>query len=254
MRTIVTADREAMGRFVGDAAANDLRDAISSHGGAGLIVATGASQFEVLSRLVAATDLDWSRVDCFHLDEYVGISPNHPASFCRYLKERFADLVPLRSFHYLTGDDEPAVTAKRVGELLASTRIDVALVGIGENGHLAFNDPPADFQTTSPYLIVELDQACRQQQVGEGWFERLEAVPTKAISMSVHQILQARKIYCSVPDRRKAAAVAATIQGNVTPDVPASILRRHRDTTLVIDQAAASELSPSATASLEPLT
>lgn len=242
-----------MGQFVGDAAANDLRDAISSDGGAGLIVATGASQFEVLSRLVAAPGVDWSRVDCFHLDEYVGLSPSHPASFCRYLKERFADLVPLRSFHYLTGDADPAATAKRVGELLVSTRIDVALVGIGENGHLAFNDPPADFETTTPYLIVELDELCRQQQVGEGWFDSLDAVPTQAISMSVHRILQSRRIYCSVPDRRKATAVAATIQGDVTPETPASVLQTHGDTILVIDEAASSDLNSDMKSSLERL-
>jgi glucosamine-6-phosphate deaminase len=251
MRTILTANRDAMGRFVGDAAAKDLRAAIQTHGSAGLIVATGASQFEVLSRLVAASDVDWSRVDCFHLDEYVGLSEDHPASFCRYLRERFAELVPLRSFHYLTGDADPLVTANRVGELLVDTRIDVALVGIGENGHLAFNDPPADFETTMPYLIVELDEACRQQQVGEGWFATMDDVPTQAISMSVHRILQSRRIYCSVPDERKAAAVAATILGDVTPGVPASILKTHADTILIIDSAAAKDLTPQVQASFE---
>ncbi len=232
-----------MGRYVGDAAAADLRAAIQTHGSAGLIVATGASQFEVLSRLAAAPDVDWSRVDGFHLDEYVGLSPDHPASFCRYLKERFVDLVPIRSFQYMTGDADPMATAKRVGDLLLETRIDVALVGIGENGHLAFNDPPADFQTTSPYLIVNLDQPCRQQQVGEGWFATIDDVPTRAISMSVRRILQSKRIYCSVPDARKAVAVAATIQGDVTPDVPASILKTHADTILVIDEAAAGKLN-----------
>jgi glucosamine-6-phosphate deaminase len=185
------------------------------------------------------------------LDEYVGLSAQHGASFCRYLKERFVDLVPLAAFHYLHGDVDPAETMVRVGDLVSRSRIDLALVGIGENGHLAFNDPPADFQTEKPYLLVELDKPCRQQQVGEGWFETLEQVPTHAISMSVRQILKAAKIYCSVPDQRKALAVKKTLEGPITPAVPASILQTHSATTLVIDQAAASELSSDVLQSLE---
>ncbi len=251
MRTIVTADRAAMGRWVAAAAAADLRETIASAGKANLVIATGSSQFEVLGELVKQSDVDWSRVHGFHLDEYVGISGDHPASFCKYLRERFVDQVPLAGFEYLSGDQDPAVTIDRVGSLLSDSPTDVALVGIGENGHLAFNDPPADFENDSPYLVVELDEPCRLQQVGEGWFASLEEVPTHAISMSVRQIMKSAKIYCSVPDERKAAAVRATLEDDISPQIPASILRRHDATTLIIDVAAASELSESMRSNLE---
>ncbi|TWU57066.1 Glucosamine-6-phosphate deaminase [Rubripirellula tenax] len=251
MQTILTSNRDTMGRIVASRAAEDLRSAIQRYGSANLIVATGASQFEVLSNLVQATDIDWTRVYGFHLDEYAGLSPDHPASFCRYLKERFVDLVKLADFQFLYGDQDPAATIARVSPLIAKTRIDVALVGIGENGHLAFNDPPADFETTEPYLCVELDQPCRMQQVGEGWFASLEDVPTHAISMSVSQILKSAKIYCSVPDSQKAVAVAATIEGPITPDVPASVLKRHANTILVIDEASSASLRSDTRSELE---
>ena len=251
MRTILTSDRESMGRFVAQHAAADLRTAIDQHGTANLVVATGASQFEVLKELVRQPGIDWPSVQGFHLDEYVGLSSDHGASFCRYLKERFVDHVPLGAFHYLPGDQDPAETIARVGDLIREARIDLALVGIGENGHLAFNDPPADFETEDPYLIVELDEPCRMQQVGEGWFETLDDVPTHAMSMSVRQILKAATIYCSVPDQRKAEAVRNTVEGPITPEVPASILRTHGATTLVIDEAAASELSAEVRDALE---
>jgi glucosamine-6-phosphate deaminase len=251
MRVILLRDREAMGHWVARHAAADLGNAIQRYGTANLVVATGSSQFEVLRELVRQPDVDWSRVQGFHLDEYVGLSVTHGASFCRYLKERFVDLVPLADFHYLHGDMNPAETIARVGDLVRQSRIDLALVGIGENGHLAFNDPPADFETEQPYLLVKLDEPCRQQQVGEGWFASLDQVPTHAISMSVRQILKAAKIYCSVPDQRKAEAVKNTLEGPITPVVPASILRTHPATTLVIDQEAASELSSDVRESLE---
>ncbi len=251
MRTILTSDRESMGRYVAQHAAADLRTAIDQHGTANLVVATGASQFEVLKELVHQPGIDWPSVQGFHLDEYVGLSGDHGASFCRYLKERFVDHVPLGAFHYLPGDQDPAETIARVGDLIRETRIDLALVGIGENGHLAFNDPPADFETEDPYLVVELDEPCRMQQVGEGWFETLDDVPTHAMSMSVRQILKAAKIYCSVPDQRKAEAVRNTVEGPITPEVPASILKTHGATTLVIDEAAASELSAEVRDALE---
>ena len=251
MRTILTSNREVMGRWVGEHAAEDLRNAISEHGSANLVVATGASQFEVLDALVGQSGIDWTKVHGFHLDEYVGLSDEHPASFCRYLRERFVDRVPLAEFHYLNGVSDPADTISQVGQLLASRRIDVALVGIGENGHLAFNDPPADFEAPEPYLIVELDEPCRMQQVGEGWFGSLEEVPTHAISMSVSQILKSSKIYCSVPDERKSNAVRETIEGEIKPEVPASILKSHPSTTLIVDEAAASKLSEAVMNSLE---
>ena len=251
MRTILTADSRAMGRWVAQQAAADLRTAIAERGSANIVVATGASQFEVLGQLVQQPEIDWSAVSGFHLDEYVGLSSDHGASFCKYLKERFVDHVNLADFHFLRGDEDPAATIARVGSLIGSKRIDLALVGIGENGHLAFNDPPADFQTDEPYIVVELDEPCRLQQVGEGWFESLADVPAHAISMSVRQIMKAAKIYCSVPDERKAAAVQATLEGPITPEVPASILRQHDAATLVLDKAAASQLSPETLGQLE---
>lgn len=243
MRTIITPDREELGRWVGPRAAADLRAAIEARGSARLLVATGSSQFEVLRELAAEEGVDWARVTGFHLDEYVGLADDHPASFCRYLRERFVQQVPLREFHYLRGDGDVGETISRVGGILADGTIDVALVGIGENGHLAFNDPPADFETEAPYITVTLDEPCRRQQVGEGWFASLEDVPTQAISMSVRQILRSRKIYCSVPDERKAEAVRRTLEDPVSPAIPASILREHGDTVLVLDRAAASRLA-----------
>ncbi len=251
MRVILTPDRAVMGAWVAQRAAADLCAAIQANSHARLVIATGASQFEVLDALAARDDVDWSSVTGFHLDEYIGISQQHPASFCRYLRERFVSKVPLHQFHFLDGQADPAVTIAAVGTQLTQAPIDVALVGIGENGHLAFNDPPADFQTDSPYLIVELDEKCRAQQVGEGWFANLDDVPKQAISMSIRQIMRSRTIYCSVPDERKAAAVRDTLQGPVTPDVPASILQQHENATLIIDQAAATQLSPATRDTLE---
>lgn len=251
MRTILTTNPVEMGAWVAKHAASDLRQAISEKGNANIVVATGASQFEVLKHLVNEPEIDWSKVTGFHLDEYVGLSSDHGASFCGYLRERFVDHVNLSHFHYLRGDLEPEVVINEVGNLLKGTQIDLALVGIGENGHLAFNDPPADFDTEEPYLVVELDEPCRMQQVGEGWFESLATVPTHAISMSVRQIMKAAKIYCSVPDERKAEAVRATLEDEISPVIPASILRRHSDVTLVIDKPAASKLSADLKNSLE---
>lgn len=253
MKAILTENAAAMGRWVAARAAEDLRTAIARQGSATLVVATGASQFAVLENLVAQPDLDWARVEGFHLDEYVGLPPDHPASFCKYLRERFVDHVPLAEFHYLQGDREPHEIAAQVGQRIKHTTIDVALVGIGENGHLAFNDPPANFETLEPYLIVQLDEACRRQQVGEGWFKSLDEVPTQAISMSVQQIMKANKIYCSVPDQRKAEAVRRTLQDPVSPEIPASILRHHDGAVLVIDRAAASALDAATQQSLETI-
>ncbi len=240
-----------MGQWVAQHAGDVLRETIANNGAATIVVATGASQFEVLASLVQQKGIDWSRVTGFHLDEYIGLSSDHPASFCGYLKERFVDRVPLADFYYLLGDRDPAETIARVGGLLQQTTIDVAFVGIGENSHLAFNDPPADFKTLKPYLIVELDEACRKQQVGEGWFATLGDVPTQAISMSVQQILKAKHIFCSVPDSQKATAIQKTLEGEINPHVPASILRTHSNTTLVIDKASSAKLSASSLASLE---
>ena len=197
----------------------------------------------MLSELVKA-DLDWSKVGAFHLDEYIGVPVSHPASFRKYLRERFVDRVPgLKSFTFVDGENpDPSRECERLGKLIGKVTIDVAFVGIGENGHLAFNDPPADFDTDAAYLVVTLDEACRRQQLGEGWFASLSEVPTSAISMGIRQILKSRTIVCTVPDGRKAKAVKATVEGKVTNMVPASILQLHNDCHLFLDQAAAALL------------
>lgn len=242
MDLIIGSDRTALGQAAAECALTVLRERIASTGRARLVVATGSSQFELLDALVRTSDIDWSRVEGFHLDEYIGLSADHPASFCGYLRKRFVDLVPLSAFHFLDGTEDPKLVCEQVGALLTAAPIDLALVGIGENGHLAFNDPPADFETSDPYLIVSLDEACRRQQVGEGWFDRLEDVPEQAISMSVRQIMSARNIVCTVPDRRKAEAVAAAIEGPITPQLPASMLQQHPHLTMCLDEASASLL------------
>jgi glucosamine-6-phosphate deaminase len=242
MNIIHCSDVRDLGRRAAADAAGRIRRSIREQGQAHVIFATGASQFEVLAALVASPDIDWSRVVGFHLDEYVGLPRSHPASFCRYLEERLVDRVPFRTFHYINGEVDPLAECRRVGDLIRQSPMDVALVGIGENGHLAFNDPPADFDTEEPYLVVELDEACRLQQLGEGWFPTLADVPRQAISMSIRQIMKSRAIVCSVPDRRKAPAVRAALQGPVTPAVPASILQEHADTTVYLDPPSASLL------------
>lgn len=241
----IAQERKGLGKFSGLLAAAVLRDTLLRQPRARLVIATGASQFEVLDELTRAVGIDWSRVDGFHLDEYLGLDRTHPASFCGYLAERFVDLVPIGSFHFLNGKSDPESVVEVASKLWSSSPIDLAMIGIGENGHLAFNDPPADFETQQVYHMVTLDDACRRQQVGEGWFDKLDDCPSRAISMTVHAILQSRKIICSVPDARKADAVAASVDGPVTPQVPASILRQHADVTLVLDEQSASKLSES---------
>jgi glucosamine-6-phosphate deaminase len=209
-------------------------------------VATGASQFEVLASLAQAPGVAWEKVTFFHLDEYLGLPLAHPASFRRYLWERFHSRLPVppRAFHYLDGEAaDSAAECARVGRLIAEATIDVAFLGIGENAHLAFNDPPADFVTEDPYLVVDLDDACRRQQLGEGWFPNLESVPKRALTMSIRQILKSRELIVTVPDTRKAVAVRDSLEGPVTPHVPASILREHTACSLFLDAAAASLLT-----------
>lgn len=222
-----------------------LRAALAERGEASMIVATGASQFEMLAALVTQPDIAWDRVTGFHLDEYAGLPLQHPASFRLYLWQRFVSQLPwpLRAFHWISGEGDCRRECERLGALIAERPIDVAFVGIGENGHLAFNDPPADFDTESPYLVVDLDEACRRQQLGEGWFPTFDDVPRQAISMSVRQILKSRHIICTVPDERKAQAVRDSVEGPVCPEIPASILQRHAETTLYLDEPAASLLT-----------
>jgi glucosamine-6-phosphate deaminase len=234
-----------MARLAAEAGASAIRDALKAGGDACIVLATGTSQFEMLGALLEMDDIDWSRITAFHLDEYVGISATHPASFRRYLKERFADRLrtPLRSFYYINAEDDPDGEIDRLNAQIVDRSVDVAFVGIGENGHLAFNDPPADFTIDDPYLRVKLDEKCRKQQMGEGWFERLEDVPAEAVSMSIRQIMKSKVIICTVPDGRKAEAVRNALEGPVTPDVPASILQRHDDCHVFLDTASASMLT-----------
>jgi glucosamine-6-phosphate deaminase len=239
MHIAIMEDKESLGKHAAQIGAAAIRDAIKIQGRARIIVATGASQFSLLEHLVGE-DVAWEHVDAFHLDEYVGLEASHPASFRRFLKERFVDKLPtLGSFTYV--DPAPSAFAE-LKRLVMENPIDVAFIGIGENGHLAFNDPPCDISTTEPYLEVSLDERCRLQQVGEGWFPSLEAVPATAITMSMHQILETRLLVCTVSDERKAEAVEKTLRMPIGPDVPSTYLRHHPNCHLLCDRLAFSRL------------
>lgn len=245
MNVAIFDSRLRLAQAAADEAAGIIHQAIDERGQAYLIAATGASQFEFLEALVRQPNINWGHTTFFHLDEYVGLSEEHRASFRRYLRERIVDRVQPAAFHFVNGNaSDPAAECRRVGELISRQTIDAAFVGIGENGHLAFNDPPADFCTQEPYLIVKLDEACRRQQVGEGWFETVGDVPVQAISMSVQQILKARHVLCVVPDRRKARAVRDCLELEVSPLRPASILQGHARTTIYLDTESAALLKP----------
>src|SRR5438876_815966 len=236
--------KQELGQAAAADAARVIRQAIAERGRAYLIAATGASQFEFLDALARKPDIDWAKTTFFHLDEYVGLPESHPASFRKYLKERIVNHVHPGVFNFVDGEaPDPASECRRVGDLISSCTIDAAFVGIGENGHLAFNDPPANFDTAEPYIVVQLDEACRRQQLGEGWFSSLEQVPRKAISMSIRQILKSENILCIVPDKRKAKAVKDSLEDDVGPNHPASVLQQHPRTTIYLDADSASLLS-----------
>lgn len=242
MNTCIYETVEIMGARAAELGAAAIRKAIAARGAANIILATGASQFSTLASLIKQPGIDWGKVTCFHLDEYVGMSDTHKASFRKYLRERFAEKIPaLKEFVYVAADaaDLKAELA-RLSERIKKQPIDVAVIGIGENGHIAFNDPPADFETEAPYIVVDLDEKCRLQQVGEGWFNGLADVPRQAVSMSIRQILKSAMIVCSVPDQRKAAAVEMALNAPISPAAPCSVLRRHPDCYLMLDQPAAS--------------
>jgi glucosamine-6-phosphate deaminase len=240
----IFADKAALAREAAAHAARLIRAAIADRGTARILVATGLSQVEFLEALVSAPNVSWRDVEMFHLDEYVGLPVGHPASFRRYLLERLIRPTGMTRVHLLDGEAKPEETSERVGRLLAAALVDVAFVGIGENGHIAFNDPPANFEIETPYIIVHLDEACRQQQVGEGWFPSLADVPERAITISVRQLLKSKAIVSVVPEARKAEAVARSLEGPVSPMAPASILRTHPEVTLYLDLGSASHLSP----------
>ena len=235
-------------------AADIIRRTIAERGQARILAATGGSQFEMLADLTQSPGIDWTNVELFHLDEYVGISVNHPASFRRYLLDRLIGKTGLRNYHLLDGEIAPEKSCREIGRLLAAAPVDVAFAGIGENGHVAFNDPPADFKTEEPYLIVRLDEGCRRQQVGEGWFKSLAEVPERALTISVRQLLKAKAIIVTVPDLRKAKATQRCLEGPVSPDAPASILRTHPNTTLYLDRDAAALLNPQTITQGAPVT
>ncbi len=242
MEIIIINTKEELGKEAACKGAELIRKAISEREKANIIVATGASQFEMLNELVKE-DIDWSKVTCFHLDEYIGIPQTHPASFRKYLKERFVDIVSPKEFNYINGEADPVGECIRLGNLICKRSIDVAFTGIGENCHLAFNDPPADFETEEAYITVQLDEKCRLQQLGEGWFPALDDVPEKAISMSIKQIMKSKTIICSVPDSRKAEAVKSVVEEPVTPLFPATILRQHNAVWLFLDKYSSSLLA-----------
>jgi len=246
----VFEERNSLGQAAAAQAATAIRDAIAKRGRARVVAASAASQFEFLEALTATPGIDWKRVELFHLDEYIGLPMSHPASFCKFLQERLIGKTGITQHHLLNGEEDPAEVIRRTNHAISAAPIDIAFVGIGENGHLAFNDPPADFETEEPYIVVSLDEACRQQQVGEGWFKDLAAVPRRAVSMSVRQVLKAKEIVAVVPGPKKAQAIKACFDGKISPMAPASILRTHANATIYLDRESAALLSPATLSAL----
>lgn len=245
MEINVFADKKETSEKAADKAISILNKVIADRGKATFVMATGNSQLDFIAALTADKTVDWSRTVMYHLDEYIGIPETHKASFRKYLKEKFinkvGDIGEVNLINGNTGD--PERECRRLNKKIKKEEIDAAFVGIGENGHLAFNDPPADFEVEDPYIIVDLDKKCREQQVGEGWFATLDDVPRQAISMSIIQIMKAKNIICTVPGKRKAEAVEACFgQGEVTPEHPASILKQHDSTYTYLDRMSASLL------------
>ena len=239
----VFEDKASLARAAADQAATAVTGAIRDRGKARVIAASAASQFEFLEALTNTPGIDWKRVELFHLDEYIGLPMSHPASFCKFLQERLIGKAGIINYHLLNGEENPLKVIRETSKFLSAAPIDVAFVGIGENGHLAFNDPPADFETEEPFIVVNLDEACRLQQVGEGWFKDLSTVPTQAISMSVRQVMKSKEILAVVPDSRKAHAIKACFDGEISPMAPSSILRTHPSATVYLDRHSAALLS-----------
>lgn len=244
MKVNVLKDKYELGVEAGRYSASIIRKSIAEKGAANIILATGMSQFETLEQLVREKDIDWSKVRMFHLDEYIGLPESHKASFRKYLKERFVEKVEgLLEANLINGEaDNPEDECKRLGEIIAKYPIDLALVGIGENGHLAFNDPPADFEIEDAYLVVNLDEKCRSQQMGEGWFASIDEVPKQAISMSIRQMMKSKHIVCACPDSRKAQAVKDCLTLPVSNLHPASVLQQHPDCAFFLDETSAALL------------
>jgi len=246
MRVEVFPDKKSLSQAAAKNAADILRKAIQNRGHARIIAATGAAQFDFLEALTQASGIDWTKVEMFHLDEYIGLPATHPASFRKFLLDRLINKTAMRRYYLLDGDQDPQNVIAEVTAEIRKAPIDIAFVGIGENGHLAFNDPPADFETDEAYIVVELDEACRRQQMGEGWFKTLDDVPRRALSMTVKQVLKAEQIIAIVPEKRKADAVMKCFGGEITPMAPGSILRTHENTVVYLDKDSASLLQPEA--------
>lgn len=244
MNIKILNSNEETGRQAAQTVYEAIQDAITIRNQANIILATGASQFALLNHLVKQP-VQWSQVNVFHLDEYIDLPETHPASFRKYLRERFVSRITGKvNFVPVDGNaPDPFEECHRLSKIISEYPIDLACVGIGENGHLAFNDPPADFDTNEPYIVVDLDEACRKQQLGEGWFESLDAVPRRAISMSIKQIMKSEQIICTVPDLRKAVAVQKTVEGPITNLTPASILQSHQRCILILDADSSSLLN-----------
>lgn len=239
MNIQVSANPEQLGQAAAAQAAAVINEAIQARGAARIVLSTGASQFAFFEAFVKQP-VDWSKVEMFHLDEYVGLPEVHPASFRKYLKERFVNRIPLGRAHFVNGEGDIERNLKELCEEIVKAPIDLAMIGIGENAHIAFNDPPADFTTELPYIVVDLDEACKRQQVGEGWFATVNDVPKQAITMSVHRIMQSKVILSVVPHQVKARAVQLTLEEEVSPAIPATKLKEHADWTLFLDEASAS--------------
>lgn len=244
MQINIDSTKEKISKSASNEALQILEKNISDKGYVSIVLATGASQMELLKAMVSSNTVDWSKVNMFHLDEYIGLPETHPASFRKYLEDRFISKIPgLKSKHLINGNvQDPKEECKRLNKIISQYPIDLAFVGIGENGHLAFNDPPADFETKDPYIGVELDEICRRQQMGEGWFNALDDVPMGAISMSIQQVMKAKNIICTVPGKRKADAVKNCLAEEITNMHPASILKKHSNCSIYLDKQSASLL------------
>ena len=234
MKLIVCESQQSLGACSADHAAALINEAIAKKGSARILLSTGASQFPFFDEFVTR-DIDWSKVEMFHLDEYVGISKDHPASFNYYLTNRFVNKVNPGKYHLIDGTVDPEKTVAELTALLDESPVDVGLIGIGENAHIAFNDPPADFDDKNAYKVVTLADRCLEQQIGEGWFKSKEEAFKQAISMTCHRIMQCEHIISVVPYKVKAEAILATLKNDVTPDVPATLLKKHADATIYCD-------------------
>ncbi len=243
MKITICKDPSEVGREASGLAASRLKEAIGRKGEARLVVSTGASQFETLASLLKE-DIDWGRIEIFHLDEYMGLPADHQAAFRKYLRDRFVRRISCGKFHSIDTEEESTTLIQRLTNEIKEKPLDVGLIGIGENGHIAFNDPPADFDTTDSFKIVTLDERCRSQQVGEGWFSDPAEVPRKAISMTVWQIMQCISIISAVPFSIKAEAVCRTLGSETNNLIPATILKSHRDFNLFLDRESASSIIP----------